>query len=200
MNSTRRFATCLTLAAVLLCLGISKRTEAMDQAAGNPVVILDTSMGSISIELYPDKAPKTVENFLEYVKSGYYKDTIFHRVIKGFMIQGGGMTQDMNRKPTRPPIENEAGNGLKNARGTIAMARTGEVNSATSQFFINTVDNSSLDHRSKSPDGFGYCVFGKVTAGMDVVDKIEGAVTGTKGMYRDVPNQPIVIKDARVKG
>jgi len=172
---------------------------AMEKKAANPVVVLETSLGDITIELYQESAPKTVANFLEYVKSGFYKDTIFHRVIKGFMIQGGGLTSDMQQKPTRPPVENEAANGEKNLRGTIAMARTSEVHSATAQFFINTVNNAFLDHRSQSREGFGYCVFGKVTAGMDVVDKIENSATGTQGMYRDVPTSPIVIKNARLK-
>ncbi len=130
---------------------------------------------------------------------GFYKGTIFHRVIKGFMIQGGGFAEDMKRKPTLPPIANEAGNGLKNKRGTLAMARTGEVNSATAQFFINTVDNGPLDHRGAAPAEFGYAVFGKVTAGMDVVEQIEGVPTGSKGSYNNVPLQPIIIKDVKIK-
>jgi peptidyl-prolyl cis-trans isomerase B (cyclophilin B) len=170
----------------------------MEEKKVNPSVIIETSMGNITVELNQEKAPKTVANFLEYVKAGYFKGTIFHRVIKGFMIQGGGLSADMKNKPTQSPIENEATNGLKNARGTIAMARTAEIHSATSQFFINTVDNSFLDHRSKSPDKFGYCVFGKVTSGMDVVDKIEAAQTETKGMYQNVPTKPVVIIDARL--
>jgi len=188
----------LTSAAVLLAAA-SFHGVAMEPQSANPVVIIETSLGNITVELYQDKAPKTVANVLEYVKAGYYKDTIFHRVIKGFMIQGGGMTVDLSRKPTRPPIENEATNGLKNSRGTIAMARTADVNSATSQFFINTVDNSSLDHRSKTPDAFGYCVFGKVTGGMSVVDQIENSATTTRNGYRDVPETPIVIKDIRLR-
>jgi len=171
----------------------------MEQKATNPVVILETSLGDIEVELYEKSAPKTVDNFMRYVKDGFYKNTIFHRVIKGFMIQGGGLTADMKQKPTRQPIENEATNGEKNLRGTIAMARTSEVHSASSQFFINTVDNAFLDHRSKTQEGFGYCVFGKVTAGMDVVGKIESSPTGTAGMFRDVPKVPVVIKDVRLK-
>jgi peptidyl-prolyl cis-trans isomerase B (cyclophilin B) len=172
---------------------------AMEKKAANPVVVLETSMGDITIELYQESAPKTVANFLEYVKIGFYRDTIFHRVIKGFMIQGGGLNSDMKPKPTRAAVQNEAANGEKNLRGTIAMARTSEVHSATAQFFINTVDNAFLDHRSQSREGFGYCVFGKVIAGMDVVDKIENSPTGTQGMYRDVPTSPIVIKNAGLK-
>ena len=173
--------------------------EAMEKKAANPVVIVETSMGDVTVELFQESAPKTVANFLEYVKAGFYKDTIFHRVIKGFMIQGGGLDTDMKQKPTRPPVENEAANGEKNLRGTIAMARTADVHSATAQFFINTVNNSFLDHRSETREGFGYCVFGKVIAGMDVVDMIENSPTGTAGMHRDVPKVPIVIKDIKLK-
>jgi len=171
----------------------------MEEKKVNPSVIIETSLGNITVELNQEKAPKTVANFLEYVKTGYFKGTIFHRVIKGFMVQGGGLSADMKNKPTQPPIENEAANGLKNTRGTIAMARTAEIHSATSQFFINTVDNSFLDHRSTSPDKFGYCVFGKVTSGMDVVDKIEGTQTETKGMYQNVPTKSVLITDVRLK-
>ena len=169
------------------------------QNQGNPVVVLETTMGDIAIELLKDRAPASVENFLQYVKDGHYNGTIFHRVIRGFMIQGGGMTADMTEKPTRPPIKNEATNGLKNARGTVAMARTQAVRSATSQFFINTADNAALDHKGLTPDQYGYAVFGKVTSGMDVVDKIEASKTGSKGPYDDVPLQTIIIKRAYVK-
>jgi len=164
--------------------------------AGNPVVILETNLGSISIELYPDKAPITVQNFLAYVDAGFYNDTIFHRVIPKFMLQGGGFTRDMQQKPANPPIKNEADNGLRNSRGTIAMARTQDINSATSQFFINIVDNSFLDHGVRD---FGYAVFGKVTAGMDTVDKIAAVRTGTVSRYQDVPLEPVVITAARRK-
>jgi peptidyl-prolyl cis-trans isomerase A (cyclophilin A) len=172
---------------------------ALAQKAENPVVVLETSMGDITIELMKDRAPVSVENFLQYVKDGHYNGTIFHRVIRGFMIQGGGMTPDMTEKPTRPPIKNEATNGLKNARGTVAMARTQAVRSATAQFFINTADNAALNHKGLTPDEYGYAVFGKVVTGMDVVDKIEAAKTGSKGPYQDVPLQAIVIKRAYVK-
>lgn len=171
---------------------------AVEKKQPNPVVVLETSMGDITVELNQESAPKTVANFLEYVKADFYKDTIFHRVIKGFMIQGGGLTADMTQKPTRPPVENEAANGEKNLKGTIAMARTSDVHSATAQFFINTVNNPFLDHRSQTREGFGYCVFGKVTAGMDVVEKIENSPTGSKGMYRDVPTSPVIIKNVKL--
>ncbi len=169
----------------------------------HPRVLLDTSMGQIVIELDAAKAPRTVANFLQYVRSGFYDGTIFHRVIPGFMIQGGGFTADMQQKKTRGPIVNEAGNGLKNLRGTIAMARTNRVDSATSQFFINVVDNGFLDHRDNSARGFGYCVFGHVVKGMDVVDAIAkvatGTVRGAGGMpFANVPKTPVIIKKATV--
>ena len=169
------------------------------QKAANPVVVMDTSEGTITLELFKNKAPKSVDNFLAYVKSGFYKGTIFHRVIRGFMIPGGGFTAEMTKKPTQPPIPNEAANGVSNTRGTIAMARTTDINSATAQFFINTVDNAALDHRGNTPEAFGYAVFGKVTAGMEVVDKIERASTGPKGVNENVPLKPIVIKDVHLK-
>ncbi len=162
------------------------------------IVLMKTSMGEIKLELYPQKAPKTVANFLAYVKDGFYDGTIFHRVIDNFMIQGGGFTPDMKQKETKPPIINEAGNGLKNLRGTIAMARTSEVNSATSQFFINVVDNPFLDHKDETPKGFGYAVFGKVVEGMDVVDRIKAVKTTTKGYYRNVPVEPVIIQSIKV--
>ena len=163
------------------------------------MITLKTNLGDIVIELDYDKAPVTAKNFEEYVKSGFYKGTIFHRVIKGFMIQGGGLTADMDNKPTNAPIKNEADNGLKNDRGTIAMARTQDPHSATAQFFINTVDNSFLNFRSKDLNGWGYCVFGKVVQGMDVVDKIEKAKTTTVSYYQDVPVETIEILDATVE-
>ncbi len=166
------------------------------QAAGNPQVLLKTSKGDITIELFQDKAPISVKNFLSYVDEKYYDGTIFHRIIRGFMVQGGGMTADMHEKSGKPPIKNEAGNGLKNLRGTLAMARTPEIDSATCQFFINLVDNAFLDHEKGNPDKFGYAVFGKVVAGMDVVDAIAAVPTGSKGMHRDVPREPITIISA----
>lgn len=164
--------------------------------AGNPVVALETSKGTIKIELYPDKAPETVANFLRYVDDGFYNGTTFHRVRKGFMIQGGGMTADMSEKTTRAPIKNESANGLTNLRGTIAMARTNEPHSASSQFFINHVTNGFLD-RANAADGWGYAVFGKVIEGIEVVDAIAVVQTGNKGGHADVPIEPVTIKSAR---
>ena len=163
-----------------------------------PVVELDTNMGAIVIELNEEKAPKTVENFLNYVKSGHYDGTIFHRIIDGFMIQGGGMDAEMNEKATNAPVENEADNGLKNDKGTIAMARTQDPHSATSQFFINVKDNDFLNHSGKNMQGWGYTVFGKVSSGMDVIDKLRGVPTGRFGMHADVPNEPVVINSATI--
>ena len=163
-----------------------------------PVVELDTNMGAIVIELNEEKAPKTVENFLNYVKSGHYDGTIFHRIIDGFMIQGGGMDAEMNEKATNAPVENEADNGLNNDKGTIAMARTQDPHSATSQFFINVKDNDFLNHSGKNMQGWGYTVFGKVTSGMDVIDKMRGVPTGRFGMHADVPNEPVVINSATI--
>ena len=155
--------------------------------------IVETSMGTITLELNEEKAPVTVANFIDYATSGHYDGTIFHRVIDGFMIQGGGFTKEMNQKETKAPIRNEAQNGLKNARGTIAMARTNVVDSATSQFFINLVDNGFLDFRDPTPQGYGYAVFGKVTDGLDVVDAIAKVSTGDCGYYQNVPEKPVVI-------
>ena len=163
-----------------------------------PVVELETNMGAIVIELIEEKAPKTVENFLNYVKSGQYDGTIFHRIIDGFMIQGGGMDAEMNEKPTNAPIENEADNGLKNDKGTIAMARTQDPHSATSQFFINVKDNDFLNHSGKNMQGWGYTVFGKVTSGMDVIEKMRSVPTGRFGMHADVPKEPVVINSATI--
>ncbi len=162
------------------------------------MIKFETSMGDIFIELDEAKAPKTCANFLAYVKSGHYDGTIFHRVIDGFMIQGGGMTTDMKDKPTQAPIENEADNGLKNAAYTVAMARTSDPHSATAQFFINVKNNDFLDHKSKTPDGWGYAVFGKVAKGHPVVNKIKAVPTGRKGMHSDVPVTPVVINKAEV--
>jgi len=177
---------------------LSVLTAVTTAAAGdNPRVILETTKGQIVLELYPAKAPDTVKNFLAYVDAGFYNGTIFHRVIPGFMIQGGGFTRDMQQKPTRPPIKNEADNGLKNERGTIAMARTQDPNSATAQFFINSVDNTFLNFTEKTTQGWGYAVFGKVVQGMETVDAISETKTGPKGMHRDVPGEPILIVTAK---
>ena len=164
----------------------------------NPKVLMRTSHGEITLELDATSAPVTVENFLGYVRDGFYDGTIFHRVIDGFMIQGGGFTPDMQQKPTGAPIENEAGNGLRNERGTIAMARTQVVNSATAQFFINLADNEFLNHRDTSPMGFGYAVFGKVVEGMETVDAIRAVATGNVGGHGDVPTSPVTIESAAV--
>src|SRR5262245_4607764 len=167
--------------------------------AADPQVELKTNAGSIVIELYPDKAPKTVENFLRYAKDGFYDGTIFHRVIPGFMIQGGGFTPEFKEKPTRGPIRNEADNDLKNTVGTLAMARTSDPHSATAQFFINVVDNAMLDFRFPTQEGYGYCVFGKVVKGMDVVNRIVKVATGPgPAPHRDVPVKPVIIEYARV--
>jgi len=163
----------------------------------NPKVIMQTSKGEITIELYADKAPVTIKNFLSYVDEKFYDGTIFHRVIKGFMIQGGGLTPDLQEKPTKPPIKNEATNGLKNKKGTIAMARTAVIDSATSQFYINHVDNSFLNHKNNTPEGFGYCVFGKVIKGMDVVDAIANVKTMSRRGQMDVPSETITIISIR---
>ncbi len=164
------------------------------------MVTLHTSEGDIVIELFRDKAPKTTENFLEYVRSGHYDGTIFHRVIDGFMIQGGGMDAEMKERETRDPIENEADNGVKNEAYTLAMARTQDPHSATSQFFINVADNQFLNHKSKTPQGWGYAAFGKVVEGQDVVDTIKQVPTGRKGFHDDVPVSPVIIESAEVSG
>ena len=168
------------------------------EATANPRVLLSTSLGKITLELDAAKAPVTTDNFLEYVRSGHFDGTTFHRVIPGFMIQGGGFTADMAQKPTRPPIANEADNGKKNDRGTIAMARTSDPNSATSQFFINLASNAFLDHKGKTAHGWGYAVFGQVAAGLEVVDHIAQVPTGRHGPHSDVPQTPVTIDRATV--
>lgn len=190
MSKKLIFAVCLFGAAALAL--------SWAQAPGtNPKVLLSTTMGDILIELHADKAPVTVKNFLGYVDDKFYDGTIFHRVIPGFMIQGGGHLPDMSEKPGRKPIKNEAANRLPNSRGTLAMARATEVHSATSQFFVNLVDNDALNHRNTTPEGYGYCVFGKVVSGMDVVDAIAAVKTGTRRGHQDVPREPVVITSAR---
>jgi cyclophilin family peptidyl-prolyl cis-trans isomerase len=166
--------------------------------AANPKVELKTTMGTIVLELYPENAPKTVENFLQYVKDGFYDGTIFHRVIPGFMVQGGGFTPNMQQKTTRPNIRNEAGNGLRNAVGTVAMARTADPHSASAQFFINVAENDFLDFKSPDEKGYGYTVFARVTTGMDTVDRIVKVPTATVGQHQNVPRQPVVIERARL--
>lgn len=163
------------------------------------MIKLNTNHGTIVLELDSEKAPGTVDNFMQYVRDGFYDGTIFHRVIDGFMIQGGGMTSGMQEKKTRAPIKNEADNGLKNERGTIAMARTPDPDSATAQFFINVKDNDFLNFRAPTQDGWGYCVFGKVVEGMDVVDNIKSVATGTKGHHQDVPVEDVVIQSVEVE-
>lgn len=167
--------------------------------ASSPQVELRTSHGLIVLELNPAKAPRTVENFLQYVRDGHYNGTIFHRVIPGFMIQGGGMTADMREKPTRAPISNEAANGLRNVVGTVAMARTNDPHSATAQFFINVADNSFLDHRAPTGPGWGYAVFGRVISGMEVVDRIKAVQTANRGPHQNVPLQPVTIESATLR-
>jgi peptidyl-prolyl cis-trans isomerase B (cyclophilin B) len=162
----------------------------------DPKVRLHTSMGDITLALDADNAPATVENFMQYVRDGHYDNTVFHRVIDGFMIQGGGMEPGMKQKPTRGPVANEAGNGLKNAKYTVAMARTADPHSATAQFFINVADNAFLDHKGPSPQGWGYCVFGKVVDGIDIVDRIKAVATGTSGFHQDVPRDDVLILKA----
>jgi len=183
------FLAVAALVLVLFCCALGAWAQTQ-----NPRVRLETSQGVIVVELFADKAPKTVKNFIDYASEGFFDDTVFHRVIKGFMIQGGGLTADMQRKTTHDPIPNEADNGLKNLRGTVAMARTPDPHSASSQFFINTVDNGFLDHRDKTQKDWGYCVFGKVVEGMEVVEAIEGVPTTVKGAYRDVPAAAVVIR------
>jgi cyclophilin family peptidyl-prolyl cis-trans isomerase len=189
----RKVLCCILAAAAVASLAGCPRAARQSKPAF-PVVAMETSMGTIKAELWPDKSPVTVRNFLRYVDEKHYDGTIFHRVKPGFMVQGGGLTPEMAEKPTHEPIANEAGNGLRNRRGTLAMARTGDVDSATDQFFINTVDNAGLDHNVQ---GFGYAVFGKVIEGMDVVDRIERVETHTVGGHEDVPVQTVLIRSIR---
>jgi len=192
MFSLRRI---LARAAAAAALWISACTAAL---AANPVVEMTTSLGTVRMEIFADKAPKSAENFLAYVKERFYDGTIFHRVIPGFMVQGGGFTQDMNQKKTRDPIGNEAQNGLKNTVGTLAMARTPNPHSATAQFFINVADNEFLNFTSPTTQGFGYAVFGRVTQGMDVVNKIVAVPTADRGGHQNVPAKPVVIQSMRI--
>ena len=187
----------ISLVSALVVLAAVVPGDAEETAKGNPKVVLETSQGKMVIELFADKAPETVQNFLAYVDAKFYDDTIFHRVIPNFMIQGGGFTADMKQKSTGDPIKNEADNGLENQRGTLAMARTSDPHSATGQFFVNSVDNDFLNFKSKTPQGWGYAVFGKVVEGMEVVDAISAVKTKTQGMYQDVPDEAVVIQSAR---
>lgn len=184
----------LVAASAAFAADAAKQTKEPEK---NPIVLIQTSMGDIKVELFEKKAPVSVRNFLFYVDSGFYSGTIFHRVIPDFMIQGGGFTASFEEKPTASPIKNEAGNGLKNERGTIAMARTMIVDSATAQFFINVKDNGFLNHRDYSMQGYGYAVFGKVIEGMDVVDRIASVPTGMKGEFSDVPKKEVLIKSVK---
>lgn len=182
-----------------LCVGLCgiSLLSAADQGKAPVDFLVKTDLGEFTLRLFPDKAPVTVENFRQYVREGFYNGTIFHRVIPDFMIQGGGFTPEMTQKPTRAAIKNEAQNGLKNKRGSIAMARTSDINSATAQFFINTVDNAFLDNRGTGPAEYGYAVFGEVTKGMDVVDKIRKVSTGSKQGHQNVPQTPVVIQEIK---
>ena len=187
------------LSILMLCaLAIPTLAAAPSKNAKPVQIALTTSMGKIVLELDEKKAPKTAANFLGYVKKGHYNRLTFHRVISGFMIQGGGFDEKMNEKSTAAPIENEADNGLANLRGTIAMARTNDPHSASAQFFINVADNAMLDFKSKTMQGWGYAVFGKVVSGMEVVDKIRAVPTGSKGMFQDVPQTPVIIEKAEI--
>ncbi len=188
----------IRLASALVLMGALVMGAVVAESAENPKVLMKTSMGDITIELFPDKAPLTVKNFLSYVEEKFYDGTIFHRVISGFMIQGGGLTADMVEKSTKPPIKNEATNGLSNVRGTIAMGRMNAPHTATSHFYINHVNNDGLDHRNTSSEGYGYCVFGRVVDGMKVVDAIARVRTGTKSGYPDSPLETVTIHSIRV--
>jgi len=182
------------IASILLAAAATVASSADDEA---PRVEIATDRGTFVVELFVDRAPATVENFLRYVEDGFYDRTVFHRVIPGFMIQCGGFDQNLAKKPTRAPIENEADNGVANRRGTLAMARTGDPHSATAQFFVNLVDNAYLDHRGRDAQGWGYAVFGRVVAGMETVDAIAGVPTGTRAGMQNVPLEPVVIEKAR---
>lgn len=195
MFRTRHSAAVKAVITLLICLFFGQNAAAAD----NPQAVINTSMGPVQLELFAEEAPVTVENFINYANSGFYDGTIFHRVISHFMIQGGGFTPDMQKKPTGEPIQNEAGNGLSNTRGTVAMARTNQPHSATAQFFINVQDNTNLDYTGEnSPRGWGYAVFGRVTSGMEVVDEIRLVETTVKPPYRDVPVEPVLIENIEI--
>jgi cyclophilin family peptidyl-prolyl cis-trans isomerase len=195
MNRLKSASARLATLALLACFSFPLAVAAQ----GNPGAVIHTSMGDIQLELYPEKAPASVENFINYAKSGFYDGTIFHRVISTFMIQGGGFTPDMQKKPTGEPIQNEASNGLSNKRGTIAMARTNHPHSATAQFFINVQDNPNLDYRGElSSQQWGYAVFGRVTSGLEVVDEIRFVETTSQPPFADVPREPVVIESIEI--
>lgn len=195
MNRMHRLVSVIFVALMLLSFGVNAfAAEEKAKTPVNPVVVIKTSLGEIRVELFEDKAPATVKNFLRYADEKFYDGTVFHRVIDDFMIQGGGFGPDMRKKDTHEPIKNEASAELKNDRGTIAMARTNIVDSATAQFFINVKDNAFLNHKDNTPQGFGYAVFGKVIEGMDVVDKIKKVETTNMGSYQNVPKNPVVIE------
>jgi len=196
VNRGMKYVNLLCLMALSLLFFVPANTAA-EEEGNNPKVEVNTNLGSFTLELYPDKAPISVKNFMQYVSKKFYAGTIFHRVMPNFMIQGGGFTQDMMKKATGAPIKNEANNGLQNLEGTIAMARTGEINSATCQFFINVKDNTGLDHRGETPDKYGYAVFGMVIEGMDTIKKIKDVKTTTKGAYENVPVKPVIIKSMK---
>jgi cyclophilin family peptidyl-prolyl cis-trans isomerase len=197
----RSFA--LLLSAIFIVVSASAKDESKKKDSSkmetNPTVVMKTNHGTIEVELFAKQAPETVKNFLQYVDDGFYNGTIFHRVISDFMVQGGGFTEGMDQKKVRGPIKNEASAELGNTRGTLAMARTSVVDSATAQFFINVKDNAFLNHRDKTPNGFGYAVFGKVTSGMDVVDKIKEVPTTSKAGHENVPVKPVVIESVKRK-
>lgn len=190
-----QFIFLMTLMFINVCYSETKENLPMKE---HKLVLIKTSQGDIKVELYEDKAPISVQNFIAYAEDGTYNGTIFHRVIDGFMVQGGGFTKEFKQKATKAPIQNEADNGLKNERGTLAMARTSDVNSATNQFFINVVDNHFLDFKGKTPSQYGYAVFGKVVDGMEVVDKIKKVKTGNYGPFQDVPKETVEILEVKV--
>jgi cyclophilin family peptidyl-prolyl cis-trans isomerase len=195
------FLVVVLLAALMQATSQQKPAPApapLQPAPGNPVVVVATSFGEVTVELFKDKAPVSVENFLQYASEGFYEGTIFHRVERHFVVQGGGFTPDLVEKGARPPIQNEATNGLRNVRGTVAMARRRVLRSATSQFYFNVSDNATLDHRGYTPDEFGYAVFGRVLSGMEVVDKIAGVATRSVGDFDGVPVEPVFIKGVRI--
>jgi cyclophilin family peptidyl-prolyl cis-trans isomerase len=196
MKSFGMLLLCSLMSITTLCF--ANEDESMNKPQTNPTVLFKTTAGDIKVELYPEKAPITVKNFLQYVEDGHYNQTIFHRVIPGFMVQGGGFSKEMKEKSGRAPIKNEADNGLLNERGTLAMARTSVVDSASAQFFINVANNGFLNFRDKTPSGYGYAVFGKVIEGMDIVDKIVQAPSGNHGPHENVPVTAIEILDAKV--